>query len=592
MKFNDPSELFKFILEKANISVINDNQKCVALALDLLDSEKSYFILLRISFDNNVYKELIKAYNADSNVKTHCIDKAIKILNEKYFIEKEKAVLAVSWLASLIYPTEWSVFLSNYNFDSEDKSVSSKEIIKDNNQNFEETNINNIHLNTDSDKKVKRAMLSLEVGDFEKADGFAEDALDLDPENPNAYLVKLLVECKIQKLEDLAILPKPFDSSNNFKMVIRFADKNLKDRMNGYVEERRKYLIYKEAVRNISDTLIDSNLNAINLFKTIADYNDSKDRIKECERNIQQIQYNKAISLMSNIDVLSQNKAIGIFKAILGFKDAEDKIKKCENNISQIHYDEACKLMNSNSVEANRKAINIFDSIINFKDSKDKIQLCETNIKLIPSYNEACGLMNSLSVESNKNAIKIFESIIDFKDSRDKILECEININKIIPYNEACNLISKTSIDSNQSAIKIFESIIDFEDSRQKIEGCNKLIFSIKEKEKEKEQRLNIYNEIINNMVECPAGEFLMGSPEEKVKSEGFLGFFREVEEGELGRFNEEIQHKVILTKSFKIGKYPVTQKEYEAVMGNNPSKFGVKTDPLSALVGMMQKNL
>ena len=58
-------------------------------------------------------------------------------------------------------------------------------------------------------------------------------------------------------------------------------------------------------------------------------------------------------------------------------------------------------------------------------------------------------------------------------------------------------------------------------------------------------------------MVFCPAGSFTMGSPA-----------------NEKGRHDEEIQHRVTLTKPFWIGKYEVTQKQYQAVMGPNPSKF------------------
>jgi formylglycine-generating enzyme required for sulfatase activity len=61
------------------------------------------------------------------------------------------------------------------------------------------------------------------------------------------------------------------------------------------------------------------------------------------------------------------------------------------------------------------------------------------------------------------------------------------------------------------------------------------------------------------NMIFCwiPPGEFMMGSPE-----------------GELGRGYKETQHKVVISKGFWMGKYEVTQSEWEAVMGNNPSKF------------------
>ena len=56
-------------------------------------------------------------------------------------------------------------------------------------------------------------------------------------------------------------------------------------------------------------------------------------------------------------------------------------------------------------------------------------------------------------------------------------------------------------------------------------------------------------------MVKCPAGTFIMGSPG-----------------GESGRYDNETQHQVTISKTFYIGKYEVTQKEYEAVMGKNPS--------------------
>ena len=56
-------------------------------------------------------------------------------------------------------------------------------------------------------------------------------------------------------------------------------------------------------------------------------------------------------------------------------------------------------------------------------------------------------------------------------------------------------------------------------------------------------------------MVLIPAGKFKMGSPE-----------------SEKSRRDHERQHEVALTKPFYIGKHEVTQDQYEAVMGNNPS--------------------
>ncbi len=55
-----------------------------------------------------------------------------------------------------------------------------------------------------------------------------------------------------------------------------------------------------------------------------------------------------------------------------------------------------------------------------------------------------------------------------------------------------------------------------------------------------------------------PAGRFTMGSPQH-----------------EAGRFsNEGPQHEVEISRAFYMGKYEVTQGQWRAVMGNNPSRF------------------
>jgi formylglycine-generating enzyme required for sulfatase activity len=65
----------------------------------------------------------------------------------------------------------------------------------------------------------------------------------------------------------------------------------------------------------------------------------------------------------------------------------------------------------------------------------------------------------------------------------------------------------------------------------------------------------------IPGMVWIQPGTFMMGSPES--------------EPGRLVTENyNETQHQVRLTKGFYLGKYPVTQAQYQAVMKTNPSNF------------------
>jgi sulfatase modifying factor 1 len=58
-------------------------------------------------------------------------------------------------------------------------------------------------------------------------------------------------------------------------------------------------------------------------------------------------------------------------------------------------------------------------------------------------------------------------------------------------------------------------------------------------------------------MLWCKPGAFQMGSPEE-----------------EEGRYDDETLHEVTLTSGYWLGKHPVTQTQWEKVMGSNPSYF------------------
>ena len=73
--------------------------------------------------------------------------------------------------------------------------------------------------------------------------------------------------------------------------------------------------------------------------------------------------------------------------------------------------------------------------------------------------------------------------------------------------------------------------------------------------QKEVEEKEDLGKSIKLDLVLIPAGKFMMGSPA-----------------SEIDRRDNQTQHEVTLTKPFYMGKYEVTQEQWEAVMGNNPS--------------------
>jgi len=76
---------------------------------------------------------------------------------------------------------------------------------------------------------------------------------------------------------------------------------------------------------------------------------------------------------------------------------------------------------------------------------------------------------------------------------------------------------------------------------------------------------LDIGNNVKMRLVLIPAGKFMMGSPA-----------------AEAGQSSEEgPQHEVTISKPFYMGVFEVTQEQYEAVMGVNPSSFKGAKNPV-----------
>ncbi len=84
----------------------------------------------------------------------------------------------------------------------------------------------------------------------------------------------------------------------------------------------------------------------------------------------------------------------------------------------------------------------------------------------------------------------------------------------------------------------------------------------------EKEKRQKIIENLIANMVNVEGGIFTMGATSEQ---------------GNDAHSDEEPTHQVSLS-SFSIGRYEVTQEEWQAVMGNNPSKFKGAKRPVESV--------
>ncbi len=76
-----------------------------------------------------------------------------------------------------------------------------------------------------------------------------------------------------------------------------------------------------------------------------------------------------------------------------------------------------------------------------------------------------------------------------------------------------------------------------------------------------------------------PAGDFVMGSPESE---KGYDGTHKD----------DEKPHRVRISRPFFLGTYTVTQEEYQAVMGSNPSYFSTGGSGADEIKGLNSKRL
>jgi hypothetical protein len=82
----------------------------------------------------------------------------------------------------------------------------------------------------------------------------------------------------------------------------------------------------------------------------------------------------------------------------------------------------------------------------------------------------------------------------------------------------------------------------------------------------------NLPNQVVLEIVSLPVGEFLMGYPDSDPDASD----------------DEKPQHQVKVN-SFAIGKYPITQEQYQKVMGTNPSYF--KNNPQNPVENVSWNN-
>lgn len=250
---------------------------------------------------------------------------------------------------------------------------------------------------------LKRIEMFLEDREWERADEFCEQVLNIDPENPFAYLYKLMAALKISKKEQLSNCAEPFDDRNEYKKAIRFADSDLKKELeddNQAIRERneinRKNKIYDDACTRMMAAGTEKEFEEVmTLFMEVPGWKEADLKVQEAKEKAETARkeaiYEKAIKTSEKRDSRSLYEAINELKSIREWKDAGDKIEEFTKlyDVVIIKEEEARK-ENALIAEYSRQYDEKYASLIKDKSDKEK-KLKSVNAELMMKKSKTKG---------------------------------------------------------------------------------------------------------------------------------------------------------------------------------------------------------
>ena len=330
---------------------------------------------------------------------------------------------------------------------------------------------------------LKRARISLEDGEWDKTDQFCEQALNLDPENAEAYFVKLMAELHVRNEEDLKNRETPFDGRGNYQKALRFADPAFAETLKGYIafinernENARLTELYEKAKSMMQNAKSeDAYKKAAEMFKNISGFKDAEKMAAECLEESKNVRlkwiYELAVNTMNAAETeIEYQNAAEAFASIPGFKDADalaekciDKSEDCRKNRT---YEYARSLMDTEETSALEKAIGIFQSLSDWQDCEKIIGVCRKKIEEIEKKKEERRIA---AEKAKKKTIKIAKIVTPIVAACLAVVILLTTV--IIPsgkYNSAMELYNAGNY---QDAYTAFNEV-SYKDSKDKASEC------------------------------------------------------------------------------------------------------------------------
>lgn len=351
---------------------------------------------------------------------------------------------------------------------------------------------------------LKRAFIFLEDKNWEEANAYCEKVLDLEPENAQAYLGKLLADRRVSKLNDLWDRSVAIEPNANYKKIMRFGDEKLKsevtatlDRNDKQWEEERLAKAYQEAfdlIKQSSGTesveAADKLNDAGKQFKEIGDYRDARDLAEKCFA-LSKLYYYNCASHQLEIAQFKKSQhefetAEKLFSAISGYKDSDEMAIRCQKDGICAA---AMSKMNGFSIETYDEAIKLLEDVRGYYD-----EWCNADDLLETCHNKKAEILHLQEEErlelQRREQQRKAEAEIAAKKRKKRVLIIAATVALfvsvgsvinfiIIPNNKYENAVTLMDSGNYPQALAVLKDLGKYKDSDNLIQTCREVISDI-----------------------------------------------------------------------------------------------------------------
>ena len=342
---------------------------------------------------------------------------------------------------------------------------------------------------------LKRVFIFCEDEDWEKADEYCEKVLDIDPENAQVYIGKLMVEFKAQHKEDLWTWGEMLLHTSYYERAVKYAQVNDPTTYAFVTELRTKICIqsFDETYESLAKKFKNAEreeefLFLHNKFEKLSkdewapkseNYSEILRLIEECKEKAEtarqedlEATYSKALFCLNSKNNEDEYKeAARLFESVSGYKDADELAAKALENAEFARKDNvlatAKSKMSRDDLRMCGDAFNLLSSISGWRDADEQMIICQNKIAdlKVKAEEERIEKEKAAKKERKIYAIVLISLIL-------LIAFITILSTVIIPSIVYNNALDALDAGEYSEAISAFERIVGYKDSSAKLEEC------------------------------------------------------------------------------------------------------------------------